>query len=74
MNVTPQLCRIPPKQTSKGKEKIGSSTGTARTQVLEGMIQLFLIYGTAARYENIVSRWIVTPERAIKLENFQILS
>lgn len=65
-----QLCRMPPKRTSKGKEKVGSSSGTARTRVLEGGIQRFLTSEAAARYENIVSRWTVTPERAVKLEDF----
>ncbi|XP_022841909.1 uncharacterized protein LOC111365593 [Olea europaea var. sylvestris] len=62
--------KMPPKRTSKGKEKVGSSSGTARTREPEGGVRRFLSSDTAARYANVVRNWAIIPERPVKLEDF----
>ncbi|XP_022855963.1 uncharacterized protein LOC111377136 [Olea europaea var. sylvestris] len=64
------ICRMPPKRTSKGKEKVGSASGTARTRESEGGVRRFLSSDTAARYANVVRNWALVPERPVKLEDF----
>jgi hypothetical protein len=61
---------MPPKRTSKGKEKVGSSSGTARTREPEGGVRRFLSSDTAARYANVVRDWAIIPERPVQLEDF----
>jgi hypothetical protein len=65
------LCsRMPPKRTSKGKEKVASTSGTARTRVPDGGIRRFLTPENRTRYSDIVSHWALLPERPVKLTDF----
>lgn len=64
------FCKVSPKRTSKGKEKVSSSSETTRTRELEGNLQRFFSVETIGRYENIISHWKMNPERPVKLEDF----
>lgn len=61
---------MPPKRTSKGKEKIATTSGTARTQTPEGGVRRFLGPGVRIRYTDVVSHWQLHAERPVKLEDF----
>lgn len=64
------FCRMPPKRTSKGKEKVGSSLGTVRIREPEGGIKRFLILETTALSSNTISYCAPIPERSVKLDDF----
>ncbi|XP_022852629.1 uncharacterized protein LOC111374214 [Olea europaea var. sylvestris] len=66
-----QGCWMPPKRTSKGKEKVGSSSGTARTRELVGGVRRFRDAETLARYENIIHHWGMIPDRQVQLDDFR---
>lgn len=71
--LTTFLClsyRMPPKRTLKGKEKVGSTSGTTRTQTLDEHMRHFLGPGARLKYTEVVSQWKLLQERPVKLEDF----
>lgn len=61
---------MPPKRTSKGKKKVGSTSGIARTRKPEGGVRRFLSSNQAARYANVVWELALIPKRPVKLDDF----
>lgn len=60
-----RYCRMPPKITYRGKDKVGSTSSTTRTQALEGSIRRFLDDGARVKYMESVSHWAINPERPV---------
>lgn len=61
------FCRMPPKRTSKGKEKVGSTSGTRDSAT---GFRRFLNSETSTRYSDIISHWAIIPERPVWLSDF----
>lgn len=64
------FCRAPPKISSNEKEKVGSTSSTARTREPKGGLLRFLNPENTARCSNIISHWTTLSERSVKLDGF----
>lgn len=61
---------MPPKRTSKGKDKVVSDSGTGHSRDREGGFRRFLTSVASTRHADIISRWALLGERLVRLDDF----